>query len=338
MDRKFFDQEKKKYIIEGNKVLNLPGPFEMRLPEIYQIEICSTCNFGCIMCPKELYRREKDAKLIDPKIIELMIDREEFGGSYFVELQMTGEPLLHPDIQDIIDLIKSTGVMVGLSTNGSLLTTDFVQNKLKGLDYLTLSLDSITQRDKIRIGFNKPFTVWYEHFLKDAIRMLVLQGTTVDVQFIELPGVTDEMKLFSELAIDILPEITIRTVPEGYFTLVHKGLYPSPDKGMCMNPFLSVSIQSQGHVTPCCFAWGDDYIYGDIKNQSLHEIWHGPKVSFLRDAHRYANGMQIQPNKDVGRYFTLPDMCARCYMRSPTFLHTNILYNSIRDKKGQWSV
>lgn len=327
MDRKFFDQEKEKYVIEGNKVLNLPGPFEMQLPEIYQIEICSTCNFGCIMCPKELYRREKDAKLIDPKIIELMISREEFGGSYFVELQMTGEPLLHPDIQDIIDLIKSTGVMVGLSTNGSLLTADFVQNKLKGLDYLTLSLDSITQRDKIRIGFNKPFQVWYEHFLKDAIRMLVLQGTTVDVQFIELPGVQEEMRLFSELAIDILPEITIRTVPEGYFTLVHKGLYPSPDKGMCMNPQLSVSVQSQGLVVPCCFWWGDEKdqpAYGDITKQSLHEIWHGEEVRRLREAHRTNT--------------RLPDICARCYLRSPTFLHTNIMFNSIREGKKFWSV
>lgn len=325
MDKNFFDQEKEKYIIEGNKVMNLPGPFEMSLPEIYQIEICSTCNFECVMCPKELYHREKDAKLIDPKIIELMISREEFNGSYFVELQMTGEPLLHPDIQSIIDLVKSTGVLVGLSTNGSVLTPNFVQNKLKGLDYLTLSLDSVTQRANIRVGFNKPFQVWYEHFLKDSIRMLVLQGTTVDVQFIELPGVQNEMKLFSELAIDILPQITLRTVPEGYFTLVHKGLYPYPSKGMCMNPFLSVSIQSQGHVTPCCFAWGDDVIYGDIKHQSLHEIWHSEKVINLRQAHRLITA-------------NLPEMCKRCYMRSPTFLHTQILYNSIRDKKGAWSV
>jgi MoaA/NifB/PqqE/SkfB family radical SAM enzyme len=338
MDKEFFEQEKTKYQIRDNKVLGLPGPFRMLLPEIYQIEICSKCNFNCVMCPKELYSREKDKTFIDPKIIEDMLARSEFEGSYLVELQMTGEPLLHPEIQNIINLIKSSGVMVGLSTNGSLLTPGFVSTRLAGLDYITISLDSVMHRDKIRVGFNKPFIVWYNHFLKDSILMLHLQGTTIDIQFIDLPGYQDEMNKFMEIAVDILPNVTLRTVPEGYFTLVNKGTYPYPSKGMCMNPFLSVSIQSQGHVTPCCFAWGDDIIYGDIKKNSLFEIWQGPKVEFLRNAHQYSGGVKDTPNCDVGMRFDLPEMCKRCYMRSPAFLHTNILYQSIRDKKGNWSV
>jgi len=329
MDKEFFESEKEKYIIDGNKVLNLPGPFKLELPEIYQIEICSVCNFNCIMCPKELYSREKDSKLINPELIESMIDRGELEGSYLIELQMTGEPLLHPDIQSIIDLIKTTGVMVGLSTNGHLLTDKFVMNRLRGLDYITISLDSVSERRNIRKGFNKSFEEWYEENLKDSIYALSFQETTIDIQFIDLPGYEREIAEFSSIATEILSLVTIRTVPEGYFTLVHQGLYPALDKGICLNPFLSVSIQSQGHVVPCCFAWGDDYIYGDIEKQSLKEIWNHEKVKLLRAAHQY---------RPLANDHLLPEMCKRCYMRSPTFLHTNILYQSIRAKKGRWSI
>jgi len=323
MDDSFFD--KGRYEIEGDRVKGLPGPFKLDLPEIYQIEICSVCNHDCAMCPRELYTREKDSKLIDIHLIEGMVARDEFAGSYFVELQLSGEPLLHPEIQNIIDLIRGTGVMVGLSTNGSLLDQEYAIKHLNGLDYITVSLDSVTNRSEIRKGFNKTFDEWYEESLKDAIYFLHMQGTTIDVQFIELPDFDEEIYLFMEKAHEILSLVNIRTIPEAYFTFVHEGLYPWPDKGMCMNPFLSVSIQSQGHVVPCCFCFGDDFIYGDIKEQSLHKIWNGLKVKELRNAHRWMNG-------------AMPEICKRCYFRSPTFLHTNILYKSIRGKKKRWSV
>jgi radical SAM protein with 4Fe4S-binding SPASM domain len=287
------------------------------------------------MCPRELYSREKDSKLIDIHLIESMVRREEFAGSYFVELQLSGEPLLHPEIQNIIDLIKSTGVMVGFSTNGSLLNQEYAISHLNSLDYITISLDSVTNRAEIRKGFNKTFDEWYEESLKDAIYFLHMQGTTVDIQFIELPGYEEEINLFMEKAIDILPLVTIRTIPEAYFTFAHEGLYPWPDKGMCINPFLSVSIQSQGHVVPCCFCFGDDFIYGDIKEQSLEEIWNGPQVRSLRNAHRYT---PLTSGYHTNIWSELPEICKRCYFRSPTFLHTNILYKSIRGKKDKWSV
>jgi MoaA/NifB/PqqE/SkfB family radical SAM enzyme len=70
-------------------------------------------------------------------------------------------------------------------------------------------------------------------------------------------------------------------------------------------------------VVPCCFSFGDDIVYGNIKELSLYEIWsvYNDEVVKLREEHRAGNYRNI---------------CARCYMRSPMLLHWAIFRDSIR--------
>src|SRR5205814_10486397 len=87
------------------------------LPEIYQIESVSAFNFQCPMCERTTHMGRQPG-LLDVKLLELMHERGDFGGSYYVELQMAGEPTLHPDLYNIIMFLKyKVGVMVGLSTH-----------------------------------------------------------------------------------------------------------------------------------------------------------------------------------------------------------------------------
>jgi MoaA/NifB/PqqE/SkfB family radical SAM enzyme len=59
-----------------------------------------------------------------------------------------GEPLLHPDVVEIIRRIRSRGVMAGIITNGYLLTPDRIQELNRaGLDQLQISIDNVVPDD-----------------------------------------------------------------------------------------------------------------------------------------------------------------------------------------------
>ncbi|HLI29876.1 MAG TPA: radical SAM protein [Terriglobia bacterium] len=55
-----------------------------------------------------------------------------------------GEPLLHPDLDDLIRAIRRRGMIAGLITNGYLLTPDRVQRLNRaGLDHMQISIDNV---------------------------------------------------------------------------------------------------------------------------------------------------------------------------------------------------
>jgi MoaA/NifB/PqqE/SkfB family radical SAM enzyme len=59
-----------------------------------------------------------------------------------------GEPLLHPDLDDIIRRIRAHGMVATLITNGYLLTAARIQRLNRaGLDHLQISIDNVTPDD-----------------------------------------------------------------------------------------------------------------------------------------------------------------------------------------------
>jgi MoaA/NifB/PqqE/SkfB family radical SAM enzyme len=55
-----------------------------------------------------------------------------------------GEPLLHPELDDVIRAIRKTGAIAGMITNGYLLTADRIQKlNAAGLDHLQISIDNV---------------------------------------------------------------------------------------------------------------------------------------------------------------------------------------------------
>jgi MoaA/NifB/PqqE/SkfB family radical SAM enzyme len=59
-----------------------------------------------------------------------------------------GEPLLHPDLDDIIRRIRRHGMVAGLITNGYLLTAARIQHLNRaGLEWLQISIDNVTPDD-----------------------------------------------------------------------------------------------------------------------------------------------------------------------------------------------
>jgi MoaA/NifB/PqqE/SkfB family radical SAM enzyme len=97
------------------------------------------CNLSCAYC-NEFDGHSK------PVLIETMrqrLDRLADLGTTIVTVS-GGEPLLHPDLDQIIGRVRRRGMIAGLITNGYLLTADRVKRLNRaGLDHLQISIDNV---------------------------------------------------------------------------------------------------------------------------------------------------------------------------------------------------
>src|SRR6202165_4458655 len=108
-------------------------------PLLVQILPIRRCNIDCGYCneydkvsdpvPADTLRRRVD------KLAELGTSVVAFSG---------GEPMLHPDLDDLIQHIRARGMMAGLITNGYFLVPKRIEQlNAAGLDYLQISIDNV---------------------------------------------------------------------------------------------------------------------------------------------------------------------------------------------------
>lgn len=128
------------------KILHTP----MRLPYFVQIDITNVCNLSCTMCPIHYLGIEKTH--IDYEIFKKIINN--LYGAKEVDLVGLGEPLIYPKIIEAIEYCKANGLIVKITTNGTLLNNDDIIKKLisSGLDSISFSVESINNKNPDNIA------------------------------------------------------------------------------------------------------------------------------------------------------------------------------------------
>lgn len=141
---------------------------------ILQIEVTTKCNASCLMCPRSIFRdkwisQDMDMKLFTKIIKDINHDLE------LIYLQGWGEPLLHPNLTDMIKYIKERlRTTVGLTTNAILLKDNICEHLLRsGLDIIAISFAGATREthDNIRINCN------FDIILKNIKHLIELRKT-----------------------------------------------------------------------------------------------------------------------------------------------------------------
>ena len=101
------------------------------------------CNLACTYC------NEYD-DFSDPVPIGEMVRRIEHLGKLGTSVITIsgGEPLLHPELDDVIRAIRKTGAIAGMITNGYLLMPDRIERLNRaGLDHMQISIDNVMPDD-----------------------------------------------------------------------------------------------------------------------------------------------------------------------------------------------
>jgi MoaA/NifB/PqqE/SkfB family radical SAM enzyme len=112
-------------------------------PVLVHIVPMRRCNLACSYC------NEYD-KTSDPVPIDTMLKRidklAEFGTS--VVTISGGEPMMHPEIYDVVERIRHHGMIAGLISNGYYFQPEKIKKLNEaGLDYLQISIDNVIPDD-----------------------------------------------------------------------------------------------------------------------------------------------------------------------------------------------
>ncbi|MBI4477286.1 MAG: radical SAM protein, partial [Acidobacteria bacterium] len=108
-------------------------------PIVAQIIPTRRCNLSCAYC-NEFDRVSDPVPLAE---LQRRIDRLADLGTTIITLS-GGEPLLHPDVDEIIRHIRRRGAIATLITNGYLLTPALIQRlNAAGLDSMQISIDNV---------------------------------------------------------------------------------------------------------------------------------------------------------------------------------------------------
>ena len=97
------------------------------------------CNLACGYCNEY----DHNSKPIDLAIVQSRLDKLADLGTSIVTIS-GGEPMMHPELDQIIHHIRHRGMIAGLISNGYYFTPERIKRLNKaGLEYLQISIDNV---------------------------------------------------------------------------------------------------------------------------------------------------------------------------------------------------
>src|SRR5579863_9475439 len=119
------------------------GALSTRHPIMAHIIPIRRCNLACKYCNEY----DDFSKPVPTDVMVRRINKLADLGTSILTIS-GGEPLLHPDLDEIIAAMRRRGVMAGMITNGYLLTAERVERLNRaGLDHLQISIDNVKPDD-----------------------------------------------------------------------------------------------------------------------------------------------------------------------------------------------
>src|SRR5262245_35325129 len=256
-------------------------------PLTLAIESTAKCNLFCPMCPREnIHFPPRDMELsLFKKIVDEGKDFLEFAVPYGV-----GEPLLNPEIFDMIAYCRQVGVPSGISTNATTLTDESSRKLIEaGLDYIIFAFDGATKAtyEKYRKGAD------FEKVRSNILTFLRVKKEMKSkifciIQMVRLKENRDEIpELIRMWRIDGIDEVRIKKdeVHNTGSAIPGDHAQRPPMRHPCYLLWRGpMYIHYDGTVFPCCYIYPEEPI-GNVKKSTLAEIWNSEKMVRLREAH-----------------------------------------------------
>ena len=108
-------------------------------PVLAQIVPARFCNLSCAYCNEY----DKVSKPVPLDEMYRRIDHLGRLGTAMIGIS-GGEPLTHPDLDDVIRRMRKTGAIAGMITNGYLLNAERIERLNRaGLDHMQISIDNV---------------------------------------------------------------------------------------------------------------------------------------------------------------------------------------------------
>lgn len=236
------------------------------------IEITNNCNLNCSFCSK--VNREKRYMTVE-EYKEILSKIKDYTN--YIYLHVKGEPLLHPNIIEMIELAEKYNLKVNLTTNGTLFSKYAKElGKCNNLNKINFSLHSENNKenyledifDNIKY-LSRETTVIY--------RLWTLSNNKLDEKSTKIVNkIKDHYKLSPETVEKIKNEKNIKINSTIYVDKDNYFEWPVINNhkscGYCFALKTHIAILVDGTVVPCCLDSDGIINLGNIFNESIEDI------------------------------------------------------------------
>ena len=233
---------------------------------------------------------------------KILGDLKEFSGAVkVINLYGFGEPLLNPRLADMVSELKRNHISreVRITTNGSYLTPTVSEKLINaGIDIVRVSVEALTEEDYKTIC-ESPVT--FETICNNIANFFQLsRGTKSKIsakivsaalrnqsdleRFHELFGAITDFHFIEQIE-DYWPEFIQKSGSADMIEAERKCYIEGEVRKICTFPFTDMTIQANGDVTVCCVDWKAANKYGNVKYDSLKDLWLGDTLKSIQCMH-----------------------------------------------------
>jgi MoaA/NifB/PqqE/SkfB family radical SAM enzyme len=270
-----------------NNIAELMDYYIPPLPKVYWLDVIRLCNLKCIMCPQSKGLKPLRAKM-PVEVFKGVVD-DICGNRPLIKLYLSGEPLLHEGLFEMIEHAGAKGCRTMVHTNATVLTKAMAERiLLSPLTFLCFSFDGCS-------------AAVYEQ-LRPAARFQTVKANIE--QYLSLrqerggagPRTTIEIIRMGETANmirDFVSEWQGRGVDDVHvakYTTWHglvddrRAEKPSGSSHYkpCAAPFSHGCILADGTVIPCCLDVNGRMPLGNVEAGGFRAVWSGNEYRQLR--------------------------------------------------------
>ena len=264
------------------------------------IEITNICNLNCSFCPGTGRKKE----FMPPERFRILAEKLR-GHVTYLYLHVMGEPLLHPQLGDVLSAAAGMGFRVCLTTNGTLLgERGEAVLAAPGVHKVSISLHSAEGNGVEALGPYLSSTWDFSVRAADA-------GVICALRLWNLGGAEEKNEeILDFLARRIgrrpleLPQPRRGSWKLGerlYLEQAEKFDWPdlnAPETGtrFCLGLREQIAVLCDGTVVPCCLDHEGDIPLGNLLEEELPEILDGPRAREL-----YLGFSEGRPSEELCR-------------------------------------
>ena len=246
------------------------------------VEITNVCNLRCAFCPGT----KRPPRTMTPDEFAAVMDKL-CGHVSYVYLHVMGEPLLHPQLDELLDAAASRDMRVCITTNGTLLGAQAdTLLRASALYKISVSLHSIEEN-----GGDPAMARSYLETVWSFAERAAAKGVIVALRLWN-EGDADSGNgaildfLREKTGSDDWPEPRSRSfrLRENLY-LEREAAFEWPDLGaaevpteFCRALREQIGVLSDGTVVPCCLDHEGDLYLGNLLTQELDEILESPRA------------------------------------------------------------
>jgi radical SAM protein with 4Fe4S-binding SPASM domain len=274
------------------------------------LEITNRCNLACSFCQES--RRPKSSM---PPAVFSDILRQIRPYTDHLSLHVLGEPLLHPQLGELLDRCHERELRVNLTTNGTLLPQHreilLTRPALRQVNISLHCQETIVDALKQEAYLAGVFAFIQAATTRTPLFVSLRLWNSDDSDLNE-PILARLASFFGQppgLAAALPPGRGITLAPRVFLSIAPRFVWPhapAPDlgnQGFCHGLRSHVAILVDGTVVPCCLDAEADVPLGNIRQQPFAAIIAGERATRIR------NGFMMRKLAEP--------LCRRCTFRQP---------------------